>query len=198
MKINKVLNTSFNEVWRPIFNNSDYYEVSNLGNIRSVFRVIKKADGFFQKTKGKILKANPSGNEYLRVSLNLNGIQKYYPVHRIVALTFIPNPENKCCTNHKNGIKTDNRVENLEWVTKSENAIHSFRVLKNKAHFTPRHLNKRNRPVSQHDKITGKLIKKFINAMEAQEQTGIWNTDIGAAAKGIKLKSAGGFKWKYL
>jgi len=75
---------------------------------------------------GRLRKLNRNDHGYERVTINY----KQYAVHRLVALQHIPNPENKEHVNHKNGIKWDNRVENLEWVTRSENTIHAYRVLK--------------------------------------------------------------------
>ncbi len=68
--------------------------------------------------------------EYVRVTLSINNIQQTYFVHRMVAEVYIPNPDNKPEVNHDNGIKSDNRVVNLEWNTRKENALHSTRILK--------------------------------------------------------------------
>lgn len=76
----------------------------------------------------KRLKPNARRHGYLAVALSDGKIQKAFSIHRLVAITFIPNPENKPCVNHINGIKTDNRAVNLEWCTQSENAKHSFRI----------------------------------------------------------------------
>mgnify|MGYP003404826262 FL=1 len=120
------------EIWESVIGFEGIYEVSNLGRVKSVNRILYKSDDKIQKRKEKFMKAKLKGNGYFQFCLSKNGIKKYISTHRLISLAFIPNPKNKTQVNHKNGIKTDNRIENLEWVTHSENALHSSIILGNK------------------------------------------------------------------
>jgi len=101
------------EIWMDVKGFEGLYKVSSLG---SVFMVKKARNQTLLKVK----------NGYILCDLSKNGNKKRISVHRLVSLHFIDNPENKEQVNHKNGIKTDNRVENLEWMTSSENQRHSI------------------------------------------------------------------------
>ena len=108
------------EIWKDIIGFKGKYQVSDMGNVRSLNYHGKKIT---QQLRYESVKG------YLRVSLSDKNKVIRFSVHRLVAFVFIPNPYNKRTVNHKNGIKTDNRACNLEWMTYSENNKHSFAVL---------------------------------------------------------------------
>lgn len=121
------------EIWKSVKGYEGLYSVSNTGKVKSESRTRNRSNryaGFTYRTKEKIL--NPvlkKGTGYIQYSLYKNGQQKLALVHILVAQSFIKNPESKPQVNHKNGIRTDNSVENLEWCTPSENLRHAYDVL---------------------------------------------------------------------
>jgi len=111
-----------NEIWKSF--NSEV-DVSNFGNVRTIDRKVKYLDKYIN-AKGKTLKPAKDKKGYLRVAFKHLGKHTTFKVHRLVAETFLSNELNKPMVNHKDGNKQNNRIENLEWVTNSENIKHAF------------------------------------------------------------------------
>lgn len=161
----------------------DNYKISNMGNVMSYMG--KNPHLLKPFTRGLIDKY---GNYYVAVRLvNNSGQPKDIAVHRLVAEAFIPNPQNKPQVNHKDGCKHNNVIENLEWVTQSENIAHMLHQLN--------FIEKWGKPVHQYNR-SGKYIKSFRSTRDAGIKLKIDSSSIAECANG-KRKTAGGFIWSY-
>lgn len=173
------------EIWVSIPNTNDNYQVSNLGNVRSRHNKYKHRID----EKYHLLKPYFTKKGYLSVSIKEHNTNR--PVHRLVAQAFIPNHDNKPQVNHINGIKTDNRVENLEWCTNKENAIHA---VKNGLWDKQRYVNRK--PVIQYD-MSFNIIRTWDSAEEAQRVLGVKH--ISSVCNRDKYRhTAGGYIWRYV
>lgn len=165
----------------------DYYIVDN-GDVYS--------RNYHQTGRIKKLKTKTNKFGYVSVCLYKNSKKHFCSIHRLVANAFLSNPDNKPQVNHKNGNKADNRVENLEWTTSSENIQHKYSVLGYKGNMLGMlgKLSPLSKSVLQIK--DGKIVNKFSGMHEAERATGIYYTHICACCN-KKRKTAGGYEWKY-
>lgn len=152
----------------------------------------------YHNLSGRIIKKKltKTYNGYLRTTLQKNEKSFNVRINRLVAEAFIPNPDNKPQVNHKNGIRTDNRVENLEWATATDNIKHSYRILgrKNPLFGKFGKENPKSKIVLQ---IKGKkIIAEYVGVREASRKTGVPYGLIARCCRNER-KSSYGFIWKY-
>jgi hypothetical protein len=114
------------EKWKDVIGFEGFYQISNFGRVKSLARIRKNPFNAPCMSKERIMTIHNNSNGYPSLKLRKHGISKTITVHRLVSLHFIENASALPDINHKNGIKTDNRSENLEWVTQSENNFHAI------------------------------------------------------------------------
>lgn len=114
------------EKWKEILGYEGYYEISDKGRVRSIDRYIKKSNGVCQFIRGKWCNLKEDKDGYVVVKLSKDGVTKIYPVHRLVATTFIRNPVDNEEVDHLDCNRKNNEVSNLRWVTHSENVSRIF------------------------------------------------------------------------
>ena len=173
------------EVWKPIKGYEGLYEISSLGRVRSLDRLVKGKWGKIKLT-GKILKGVKDKDGYLVITLSKDGKQKTFKIHRLVAIHFIPNPNNYKEINHKDENKENCKYKNLEWCDKKYNANYGTRNEK---------LSKiKGKKVNQYD-LQGNFIQTYHSVKYAEKITGIKHI---YDCCNCKLKTCGGYVWRYV
>ena len=164
------------EIWCPIKGYESLYEVSDQGRVKSL-----------KFGKERILKPVRKLNGYLQIGLWKNGENKTYSIHRLVAKTFIPNPDNLPEVNHKDENKTNNKSENLEWCDQKYNNNYGTRV--------KRQSDKCSKPVIQLTK-DGEFVREWKSMNDVQRNLGYSNGNISSCCTG-RYKSAYNYIWKF-
>lgn len=186
------------EIWKDIKGFEGYYQVSNYGNIKSLTRF----DGIRER-KGQEIKQSLKYNGYLQVGLRKNSKRKFFSVHRLVAIHFLDNPENKPQVNHIDCNKQNNNINNLEWATSKENLHHAkINGLRNNMPKGEKHPNfgkfaeksKTAKPVIRYDRKTGKT--KLYEAKILAKNDGFDVTSISKCCH-KKLKTHKGYEWYF-
>ncbi len=170
------------EEWKNVKDYRGFYQVSDLGNVKSFVNGEKMVPKYnVSKGYHEVILCDPYTKK-----------RKRYMVHRLVAETFIPNPNNKPCVNHIDGNKKNNCVNNLEWCTYGENNIHAIKTGLNK--YQQKYFGK---PVTQYTKDL-KFVAEFDSIARASKITNINASQISACCRKEKRrKTAGGYVWRF-
>lgn len=181
------------EIWKPIRGYDNIYEVSNLGRVRRIANIDKNNE-IIKLRKERIIKPFLRKDGYLSVSLSIHGKVEKKLLHRLVAEAFLQNPDNLPIINHKDEIRTNDNVDNLEWCTYSYNITYGNARVK----WLSKVINgTKSKPVCQFDK-DGNLIKEYPSAHEAARQLNITVSGIISCCLNYKkYNKCGGYLWKY-
>lgn len=184
-----------NEIWKDITGFEGYYQVSNQGRIKSLQRTIKrKGSKGPLNLKEKILTPSDNGDGYLNLCLRKPFYSRMCKVHRLVAIEFVPNVDNKPHIDHIDNNRKNNSAVNLRWVTNQENVAH--KCTQNRQAYLGKYGSEHSKsiPVIQMTKGNEK-IREYASMTEAANHTGIAISKISCCCNGHRM-SAGGFKWQ--
>lgn len=182
--------TILNEQWKPVKGYEGYYKVSNIGRVKSLDRCVTIRGNVIQHRKGKILSSHINHKGYVEVFLSKEGRGQTLTVHRLVAESFIPNPNNYPQVNHKDENKQNNCVDNLEWCTNHYNEHYGTRSQRQAKSLTN---GKNSKPIKQ--MLNGSIIKVWPSMAEAGRH-GFDEGNVSACCRG-KIKTAYGYQWQY-
>ena len=192
-------------IWRPVLGFEGYYEISNTGIVRSVNRIVSGKNGSVRHIPGVIMTQQTNHKGYKCVILHKYGEHYTKFIHRLVAEAFIDNPFKLPQVNHIDTDKTNNHVENLEWITNEDNHKHAIahgcydgfsdKQLQSLLIKQKQAVEKIRRPVEQYD-LDGNYLASFESMLEAERKTGCNNSKICACCKENR-KQAYGYIWKY-
>ena len=180
-----------NEIWENIYLKDYQYQISNLGRVKSLPRYVSNHTGKLL-VKEKILKLGTNHKGYKVAYISHNGIQKTIPVHRLVALAFIPNNENLPQINHKDGNKENNHVNNLEWCDNSYNQLHAY---KNGLNHHSEKSGREKKAVNKIDIKTKEILEKYPSIADAARKNKLNAGNIRQVIIGNRHK-CGGYYWK--
>lgn len=180
-------------IWKDIQGYEGLYQVSNTGDIRGLDR--KRFNGYsYYDYKGKKLKGRKTRKGYLTVVLYIQNNTRTFPIHRLVAQAFIPNPNNLPQVNHKDGNKQNNCVDNLEWITNKDNQLHAWKLGLQKTRLGKD--NPASKVVVQIDDI-GNTINVFESISSANKFFNRKYSHINECCYG-RRKKCFGYKWRFL
>jgi hypothetical protein len=175
-----------NEIWKDVDGYENSYQVSNYGRVKSL--------GNKSNHKNPIILKQAIVMEYPCITLTKNSKAKMFKVHRLVASAFCEKTDENHEVNHIDGNKENNFYKNLEWVSKSENMIHAFKLGLKKE--KKGKYNKRSIPVLQIDVDSGETVNRFEGLREMERNTGFSRPNVKAVC-GKKNRTAYGWRWEY-
>lgn len=177
------------EIWKDIEGYEGLYQVSNLGNVRSVYRI----DRLGRVKRGKSLRKHNVYNGYIQVALSKNGVKSYKLVHRLVAQAFIHNPDNLPVINHKDEDPSNNRADNLEWCTQKYNVNYGTGIERRAKLCVG--ANKNSKAINQYT-LSGEFVTTWTYLGEIKNTLGYRISNICACCNG-RQKNAYGFQWRF-
>ena len=188
------------EIWKDIKGYEGLYQISNLGNVKKIknkkYNINKKEVEEKEINKYISIRTHKLGYKYVKLT-DKNGIRKNLFLHRLIAQAFIPNPNNYSCINHINGIKNDNRIENLEWCSQKQNVRYAWDngLCENVRKVCAINGKRKSKKIIQKNK-NGEVIKVWNSTMDIERELGILHNNITFCCKHYN-RTAGGFIWEY-